>query len=882
MSSIKVIEDAHDTSLSTEQLEEKWEGMRFDSNSGLKGGALWRHVLCSNSLTLSPEWRNIMRLEGFGPVEHSYEDWATKVHVEDIKELKEIVEQAARGEREDVNVIFRMQREDGCWAWLLAWGKLERGLDGKALDIHGTVTDISALRADPKFQHGNLGVGDSAYHAMLENSPDLLVRMDRELFPLYINPVVSRYMGREAHEYSFSEDLEELKLDPDHLLFLKENVEYVFERKKSVREMVSFIDAFGHEVTGEYSFWPEFDAEGNVISAMTQFRDLTEQVEAEKSARHNARRLDALYRLSQMVDSPEEEVMRFVLHCMIDLTGSRSGFVFIPRNAIDEPGQVAWSAGDQRFYSTNFSLKGSFLDGLRLKGAKEGDCASYRLLLNGKGDVPVIDSLEEVFDIYRAAIAPICEEEKLVCLVGVGNKGKDYVEADLKQLEMFISGAWLVLRRHAHFRDLRIAKEAAEHANRVKDEFLANVSHELRTPLNGLLSMLQLMEAMPLSDELLEYIRAANLSGNALLRIISDILDYSRMAHGKMELRKEVFSLKQTIESTLSLFKGEAKQKDLDFFYVIDERIPDRLMGDDARVRQIVFNLVGNALKFTDKGAISVECLYADKSQGKDRAQVVFKVTDTGIGIPGEQQSRIFDAFTQVDSSSTRKYAGTGLGLSIVKHLVALMNGAISLESEVGVGTRISCALEFDLPSLARDAAPSSLQLPGGAAVPLDVLVAEDDSVSRFALRSFLRRLGHRAVCVDNGAEAIGALKLYPFHCLLTDIQMPDMDGMELAERVRRNEVSDVPVTERIRDLLQEAFPDKTLRESPIDVEIAIVAVSAHAMAGDRERFLQRGMNDFISKPVVADELAACLNKIASELVENGRLFPGAPRSAEA
>lgn len=857
-------------------------GLRFGSDSGLKGVALWNWDFQTGLLTFSPEWRRMMRLNASDPLQYVHDDWLEKVHAEDRKDVLAISEKTVLGEYEDVNVFFRMLREDGCWAWLLVWGRLGRKENGNPGSAMGTITDISALRVDAKFQHGNLGVGDNAYHAMLENSPDLLVRMDRELFPLYINPVVSRYMGRNRDEYTYSDTLEDLRMDPNQLAFLKEKVEWVFANRCSVRETISFLDAFGRQITGEYAFWPEFDCEGNVISAMSQFRDLTEQVEAEKSANHNARRLDALYRLSQMGEAPEGEVMRFVLDCTIELTGSQTGFVFIPHQGLSDPGRLGWLAGEQRFYGDNVRIKPSFLAGMAALGAVESDPASYRRFLNGDGKQPVIESQEGVYEIMRSAIVPVIEDDRIVCLVGVGNKEKDYVESDLQQLEMFISGAWLMLRRHDYFRELRFAKEAAEHANQVKDEFLANVSHELRTPLNGLLSMMQLMEYMPLSDEQREYIRAANLSGHALLRIISDILDYSRMAHGKMELSNEVFDLKQTIQSTLSLFRGEAEQKQLRFTTTLDNQIPQKLMGDDARVRQIVFNLVGNALKFTETGGITIACRLLGIDEQDRKVRVLLIVQDTGIGIPREQQVRIFEAFTQVDSSSTRKYAGTGLGLGIVKQLVNLMNGAVRLESEIGKGTSIFCELEFEQPALAPQNLASATKVEDEENVPLDILVAEDDSVSRFAINSFLKRLGHRAVCVDNGSEAIGALKLYPFHCLLTDIQMPDMDGMELAARIRENKVDGIFASDATRTLVQKVFPDAALAERPIDSGIAIIAVSAHAMAGDRERFLKRGMDDYISKPVVAEELAATLNRQVPKLMKKGQLPSAAKQKTNA
>lgn len=839
----------------------------FDNDSGLCGVALWHFDLKRGVLRFSPEWRGLTHQTKDVPLEYKYETWADAIHEEDRKELHELLEALRTGASAKYSAVFRMQREDGCWAWFLVWAAVSQFENGKPMHLCGTVTDISALRSDNKFQHGNLGVGNAAYHAMLENSPDLLVRMDRELFPLYINPVVTRYMGRQAHEFSYSENVEELGMDPRQLEFLKENVDYVFDHGKATRKMVSFIDYAGREVTGEYSFWPEFDADGRVVSAMTQFRDLTEQIEAQKSAQFNEQRLTALYTLTQMGEAPSEELMRFVLQNLIELTGSKSGFIFIPDNDISGPGRMAWSIKNQNFYDEHIPDNHVLVGILSDMGIVVEDPSHWRCIVNGDGRTPVYLAPEASMSVMRMALVPITESGQGVCLAGVVNKEIEYTEADLKQIELFIIGAWLNIRRHEHIRELRVAKEAAEYANKVKSEFLANVSHELRTPLNGLLSMLQLMDYMPLSEEQREYIRAANLSGNALLRIISDILDFSRMENGKMKLQSDNFDLKQTVSSSLSLFKGEAEQKGLKFFQSIDASIPDQLMGDDARVRQILFNVVGNALKFTEKGSIQVDCVRSQEESPSGRIKVLLTVLDSGIGIPREQQNRIFEAFTQVDSSTTRRYPGTGLGLGITKHLVSLMNGSINLESEEGKGTRVTCILEFALPAQKlKQVNGKSAAKKTSAPVALNILVAEDDSVSRFAIRSFLLRMGHHPVCVTNGTEAIEALKLHPFHCLLTDIQMPDMDGMELVRRIREGNVADIPATDATRKLIENSFPGIVVKEEPIDRGIAVVAVSAHAMAGDKERFLREGMDFYISKPVVAEELSQTLGKLVNQL----------------
>ena len=427
---------------------------------------------------------------------------------------------------------------------------------------------------------------------------------------------------------------------------------------------------------------------------------------------------------------------------------------------------------------------------------------------------------------------------------------------------------------------LEKAKAMAETANRTKDEFLANVSHELRTPLNGVLGMLQLLQLSPLSEEQREYARIAGLSGQALLRIISDILDFSRMESGRMELRDGIFDLRETLLSTMSLFISQARSKGLEATVFIDERLPAALVGDDARVRQIVFNLVGNALKFTKQGGIGLECSLLPYKT-RDKAWVYIAVRDTGIGMPPQMHGAIFEAFTQLDSSSTREHAGTGLGLVIVKRLVRMMGGTLTVESEEGEGTTIHCSLPFARAD--RRAADRMRRRPffaGQRQQRLDVLVAEDDPVGRFALSAFLLRAGHRAVCVESGRQALEAVQLHAFDCLISDIQLPVMDGLEITRRIRQGYLSGITPSREVADAVRNAVPEASVRARlAVPRDLPVIALTAHAMSGDREYFLSMGMDMYLAKPVIMEELYAVLDRVLAG--KNGR-GPAAPAGRSA
>jgi len=383
------------------------------------------------------------------------------------------------------------------------------------------------------------------------------------------------------------------------------------------------------------------------------------------------------------------------------------------------------------------------------------------------------------------------------------------------------------------------AKIQAESANRAKSEFLANMSHEIRTPMNGVLGMTQLLEMTVLTSEQMQYTNALKLSANNLLSLINNILDLSKIEAEKIKLEMAKFSLVKCIKDIVLMQQAAAHEKGLVINLDLAGDIPDVLVGDQLLVKQILLNLLGNALKFTSNGSITISTLLLEQNDSSVRVQI--DVRDTGVGISSESIDKIFMPFVQEDGSTTRKYGGSGLGLTISRRLAELLEGTISVESSPGVGSCFTVTLPF---SVVSDSA-SIPEIPQYTTVswdgpPLRILLVEDDQVNIIFGTSLLKKMGHGYIAVEDGVECLAALEQGAFDLVLMDIQMPVMNGEEALREVRRKELN-------------------TCHHQPI------IALTAYSMRDDRDYFLNQGFDGYVSKPLETRELMCEMKRVLEQ-----------------
>jgi PAS domain S-box-containing protein len=751
----------------------------------------------NTTLYVSPQIKPIL---GISPEDYRADPdiWLKRLHPDDRERVISELEQSREGNR-PFKSEYRLIASDGRIVWFRDDAAAVQDGAGKPLFLQGVMVDITERKnAEAKLKDSERRLAD-----IINFLPDATLVIDKEGYVIAWNHAIEAMTGVLAeqvlykgdHEHSIPFYGERRQILIDLVTKPKEALEDLYPDVKINEDGTLIGEAYISNLKGREAYLLEsasalYDCDGNISGAIECMHDVTEH---RKSEGDLGEARDYLNKIINLISDPifvKDEGHRLLLvnDAKCSLIGrpreeilGRADYDFFPKEQVD----VFW----------------------------EKDNEVFRTGLENINEESVTDD--------QGLIHTVITKRALY---------KD------KAGDKFIVGITRdVTDRKKTEDELRRAKDAAEAAVRAKSEFLANMSHEIRTPMNAVIGMTGLLLDTDLNPDQRECVEIIHGSGEALLSLINDILDYSKIEEGKSELERQPFDLRECIESSIDLVAAGAAEKGLDITCAVDDHVPRNIVGDVTRLRQVLVNLLSNAVKFTESGGVSISVVSHQKKN--DLLELCFTVRDTGIGIPANRMDRLFKSFSQIDMTTTRKYGGTGLGLAISKRLVDMMGGRIWAESEKGKGS----VFWFTIPAKAAPEWACSLrlhqpeELPAGQPCPLRLLLAEDNIVNQKVALRMLERLGYRADVAANGLEVLQAIRRQPYDVVLMDVQMPEMDGLEAARIIRQSLSAD---------------------EQP-----KIIAITAYALQGDREKCIEAGMDGYISKPIKMEDLVSILSK---------------------
>ena len=750
--------------------------------------------------------------------------------------------------------------------------------------IQATVRDISAQKKAEEAMRES----DARYKRIVETANEGIMIMDDQFRYAFVNQKLANMLGYQPEEmlgrpvtaFIFEEDI------PDHKAMMEMRVSgrgTQYERRHRRKD--------GSCCWTIVSATPLNDEAGRFAGSFAMLTDITERKQVDLSRACSLVRQEQLNLLQQTLLSPDklEQKLKKITDSVVDIFGADFCRIWITcPGDLCEVGCIHAAVTDSphvcRYKDRCLRLLASSGRYTHTDGEvhrrvpfgcyKIGRVASgqeHRFLTNDVQNDPRVYNREWAKEIGLVSFAgyqlrlpggdalgvlalfskqPITSEEdaQLNILSNTVTQVIQTARADEELLETLNEATRLNKYLNEQTARANEMADLARKANAAKSEFLANMSHEIRTPLNGVIGMIGLLLDMNLNAEQREYAKIASISGEILLSLINDILDFSKIEAHKLELETLDFDLRSTLDDTADLLAIGVHEKGLELVCMVEPSVPSLLRGDRGRLLQILVNLGSNAVKFTDHGEIVIRASL--ENEDERNATIRFSVSDTGIGIPANRQDILFSPFTQADGSTTRKYGGTGLGLAISKQLAELMGGMIGVESEVGKGSTFWFTAVFEKQLASLGSAEGLAEIEGEGAIDrfatrpaisesfkrkIRILVAEDNPVNQKVAQAMLRKMGLQADVVANGLEAVNALQIIPYDLVLMDCQMPEMDGFEATGKIRQQ-------------------GSKALNPC-----IPIIAMTALAMQGDREKCIQAGMNDFIAKPVQQRELAKML-----------------------
>jgi PAS domain S-box-containing protein len=601
------------------------------------------------------------------------------------------------------------------------------------------------------------------------------------------------------------------------------NAEYILRRKDT-----------GETWVGSYGFAPIRDKTGAIVGSVVAGRDITERKKDEERIQEQNAQLmqqnDLLRMQVSLLNLSNEAIFAWDLNGTITYwnIGAEKMYGYSSEEAV---GCVSHDLL-KTVHSSDMNNIKSILERDRVwNGEIEHTCkagkkhiieTSHQVIFNKLGQPMVLETNRDITHRKQAEDDIVILNNQLVKINAVLEETNTVLEEEIQ--EHYDVEAKLIK-----------AKEQAEAANTAKSQFLANMSHEIRTPMNGVMGMLQLLQMTELTKQQADYLKVSMTSSESLLKVINDILDYSKIEAGKFNVEKIRFNLLEFLDEIEIMFKPSVWKKGFALNRVIEDNVPHNLIGDSFRLRQVLSNIIGNAIKFTHKGRIDITVRMLEENNNEVKLE--WAVQDTGIGLSQDNLKNIFNSFSQADSSTTRQYGGTGLGLSICKGLVENMQGGIWAESQEGEGSRFyfTCVLEKsekDYPNLMRaDCIEDSVKED-----VLKLLIVEDDATSQMVMEELSRKKGWQVILTENGKEAVDAYRGYSFDAIVMDCQIPILDGYKATGVIRQIERHN-------------------------GIHTPIIAMTAHALRGDREKCLESGMDDYLSKPIDADKFYATVEK---------------------
>ena len=792
---------------------------------------LWDWNIQTGDAVFNEQWAAIAgyTLDELGPL--SITTWMDLCHPDDLQVSNRLLQEHFAGELDSYECEVRVKHKDGSWVWVLDRGKIIEWSDtGKPLRMIGTHTDIH-MRKEAEIA---LQESESRYRVLFEQSPISIWEQDFSQVKHHVQTLQAQGV-RDVRSYLHAHpeeadvlarqvriiDVNQTTLD----MYQAESKGRFFSGLSEIFEQDSldhFVDRVVEILGGKHAFqdetihrtlrgerlhvqlfWSKVPGhEESMDRVLVAVVDITERKHMQQALRQTYERLQEAQRVAQVSDW-EWDV------------------------ATDK---VSWSEQMYHILGIDPSLPPPSYAG-QLALYHEGDAKRLH--------AAVTAALHQGTP-YELELGRTKPDGTEIVLLVRGVVTQDH-RGRVKKLYGSIQD---ITQQKTIEADLLQAKEQAEAANQAKTEFLANMSHEIRTPLNGILGMHQLMHTTDLDDEQREYVHLAQQATQRLNSLLSDILDLSKIESKRFELREEEFRLPEVIQSIYDIFSHTCQENSNTLHLDLDDALPERLVGDQTRLTQILFNLVGNAAKYTRKGEVGVHVQCIGKSRA--RCRVLFSIVDTGQGIPDNKLDHIFETFTQVNQSSsfyTREYEGAGLGLPLVKRLVHMMGGNAAIESWEGQGTAIHVTLSFQIAESERHEPEEEQEKDVSFGVEgRRVLLVEDDPITQCHIQRLLEKNGYRVTVAENGELALEELSRAIYDCVLIDVQLPVLNGVSATAKIRSSTAS---------------FKN-----------IPIIAMTAYAMSGDEERFLQLGMNDYLPKPVDMDDLLAALDRQLS--VESG------------